>query len=174
MLSTEVGECRKRLFVIIAIECVKISFLRKCHLFEGITLPQKVVTFGEMPEVELLLNGAVFRVPSLALRQVCTKFATNPLPAQYPVRSQVSSELLEKFQSALEGEAIEVTKANFKELSALCDEFGFELKSPLYRLARLETAVEELRNDIGRLSGEVSELRSAAVGMQSLPGMFLL
>jgi hypothetical protein len=69
-------------------------------------------------------------IPSLPLRQVCTTFATNPLPAQYAVRSQVSSEMLEMFLSALNGEAIEVTKANFKELSVLCDECLFELDSP--------------------------------------------
>jgi hypothetical protein len=118
--------------------------------------------------VELLLHGAVFRVLGLALRQVCAKFATNPLPAQYPVHSQVSSELVEMVQSALKGEAIEMTMENFKELSALCDEFGFELESPPCQLARVETALEELRNDIGRLSGEVAALRSAAAGMQSL------
>jgi hypothetical protein len=67
---------------------------------------------------------------------------------------------LEKFQSALKGKAIEVTKANFKELSALCDEFGFELESPPYRLARLETGLEELQRQIAeQLSTEVRELR---------------
>jgi hypothetical protein len=40
----------------------------------------------------------------------------DPLPTQYPVRSTVSSEIFEMFLSALEGESIEVTKVNFKEL----------------------------------------------------------
>jgi hypothetical protein len=64
--------------------------------------------------VELLLNDKPFRIPSLALRQVCATFATKPFPPQYRVRSKVSTEVFELFLSALKGAAIEVTKANFK------------------------------------------------------------
>jgi hypothetical protein len=46
------------------------------------------------------------------------------------------------------GDSVEVTKANFTELSALCNKFGFELKTPppSYRLCQLEVTVEELKS----------------------------
>jgi hypothetical protein len=46
-------------------------------------------------KIELLLNGHVFRVLNLALRQVFANFATKLLPVQYPVTSKVSTEVLE-------------------------------------------------------------------------------
>jgi hypothetical protein len=67
---------------------------------------------------------------------------TNPLPTPYPVHSKVSTEIFELFLSALKDETSEVTKANLKELSAQCNEFGFELESPSYRIGQLEVALE--------------------------------
>jgi hypothetical protein len=111
-----------------------------------------------MSDMKLLLNNTVFPFPSLALCQVCTKFQTKPLTESYSVTSKVSSELFELFLSALKGETIEVTKTNFKELSILSNEFGFELKSPSYRLSQVEVLIEELKIAIGSLSNEVTSL----------------
>jgi hypothetical protein len=112
-----------------------------------------------MAEVELNLNGAVFRVSSLALCQVCTKFPTNLFPPEYSVRSHVSTPIFELFLSALQGELIEVTKTNVKEFSILCEEFGFEVESSSFRFAQLEATIEELKNDIRHLSEEICSLR---------------
>jgi hypothetical protein len=121
-----------------------------------------------MSHFEFLLNGTVFQFPNLALRQVCTEFATKSLPSQYSVRSKVSSDVFKLFLSALKGESIEVKKVNFKEFSALCNEFGFELKSPSYRLLQVEIAIEELTVKIERLSDEVSALRGIPAVMAEL------
>jgi hypothetical protein len=129
-----------------------ISFSIDCKFTKTVGLPQ-------MSEVELVLNGRVFRVSCLTLRQVCTHFSTNPLLTQYSVKSTVSTEILEIFLSLLEGEVIEVTKTNFKELSTLCNEFGFELNTPSYRLSQVELAIENQNTDIKRLWTEVAELR---------------
>jgi hypothetical protein len=114
---------------------------------------------SQMSEVELVLNNRVSRVPGLALRQVCTNFPIDPSLRQYAVTSRVSEDVFRTFVSALKGETIEVTKMNFVGLSTLCDEFGFKLKSPSYRLAQVETMIEELKTDMGRLSSEVIALR---------------
>jgi hypothetical protein len=115
-----------------------------------------------MSDVELFLSGKIFQVPGLVLRQTCRAFAMGPLPVQYTVTSRVSAEIFQTFVCALKGETIEITKANFSGLSALCDEFGLDLKSPSYRLAEIETVVEHLRTDIGRLFDEVNALRGVA------------
>jgi hypothetical protein len=110
-------------------------------------------------KMSLLLNDEVFRIPGLALIQVCTTFATQPLPARYSVSSNVSTELFQKFLSALKGETIEVTKVNFPDLSTLCQEFGFKMENQSYRFAQLEVKIEELTIEIGRLLSEVAALR---------------
>jgi hypothetical protein len=114
-------------------------------------------TFSQMTEGELKLNGAVFRVSSLAL-QVCTNFPTNSFPPEYPVQSQVSTPIFQLFLSALNGEEIEATKTNFKELSLLCEEFGFALQTPSFRFAQLETTIEGLKKEIRHLSKKVAAL----------------
>jgi hypothetical protein len=101
----------------------------------------------------------MFRIPGLAIRQVCTKFPINPLSARYSVKSVVSTAIFELFLSALKGATIKVTKANIKELSALCGELGFELNSSSYRLSQVEVMMEELKIDIGRISSEIGTLR---------------
>jgi hypothetical protein len=121
-----------------------------------------------MSEMELLLKSKVFRVPGLVLRQVCRTFATKPLPAQYSVISKVSCDIFELFLSALQGEVIDVTKANFKEISVLCDEFGFELNSPSYRFGRVEFVIEEMRVQIERLSNQVTALQTIPSVMAEL------
>jgi hypothetical protein len=109
--------------------------------------------------VDLLLNREVFQFSAAALRQTCTAFPQDSLPAQYGVKSTVSTEIFRTFLSALNGDAIEVTKENFASLSELCKEFGFELRTPSYRISRLEFVVDQLRDDVGRLVGEVTSLR---------------
>jgi hypothetical protein len=89
------------------------------------------------------------------------KFTTNPLPSQCRVLSNVSTKVFKLFLSALKDETIEtieVTKVNFRSFSALCEEFGFELESPSYRLGQVEVAIEELKNEIGRLSHKMREI----------------
>jgi hypothetical protein len=103
-----------------------------------------------MTEINLLLNDQVFQVSALSLRQVCTEFTTNSLPPQYRVLSSVSTDNFRLFLSALQGERIKVSKANFKEFSALCHEFGFELESSSYSFAQVETTIEELQTEIER------------------------
>jgi hypothetical protein len=101
----------------------------------------------------LVLRGDVYRVSGLILAQTCNAPAFNPLPARYTVASQVSADVLQTFVAALKGQEIEVTKTNCPGLSALCDEFGFELSTPSFRLAQVEAAVERLQAAVGRLFG---------------------
>jgi hypothetical protein len=86
-------------------------------------------------------------------------FPTNPMPSLYSVRSKVSTDLLKQFLSALKGESIEVTKSNLSGFSSLCSEFGFELKSPSYRLTQVEVSIEELKNEMKQLSNQMTEIQ---------------
>jgi hypothetical protein len=49
-----------------------------------------------------------------------------------------------------------VSKSNFKEFSALCHEFGFEIEieSSSYRLSKVETTIEELKTENSKLKTE--------------------
>jgi hypothetical protein len=111
-----------------------------------------------MSEVKLHFDGNDFPIQGLVLRQTCTAFSTNPLPPQYFITSTVSSKAFHKFLSALKGEELEVTQANFPDISALCNEFGFELESPTYRIGRLEVAIEELKIEIRQLSTQITSI----------------
>jgi hypothetical protein len=93
------------------------------------------------------------------LPKPATPPAFNPLPARHTVASQVPADVLQTFVAALKGQEIEVTKANCPGFSALCDEFGFELLTPSFRLAQVEAAVERLQAAVGRLSDENAALR---------------
>jgi hypothetical protein len=123
-----------------------------------------------MAEVALLLNGKTFRLPGMALRQAYNAFRTTPLPLRYSVTSAVSSEVFQTFLSALKGQSIEVTAANFAGLSALCREFEFSFSSPSYRLCKLESAVESIQTDLRCLSDEVAALRGMAAVLSRLSG----
>jgi hypothetical protein len=120
----------------------------------------------------------------------------------YEVQSPVSLSIFREFVSTLEGNPINITHANFTDLDRLCNEFGFsELASKLSdfrpsmnfqdsnargRIAFLEettnqhdhdiellhTKVIQLSTDFGRLVGEVSSLRSASAGIQTLSKQF--
>jgi hypothetical protein len=63
------------------------------------------------------------------LHQISTKFATKLLAAQRHVPSKVLAEILEMFTFAHEDQAIQVTKANFKGLTSLCDGFASNEKA---------------------------------------------
>jgi hypothetical protein len=83
------------------------------------------------------------------------------------VTSGVSSEIFRTFLSAVKGESIEVTAANFAGLSALCREFGFQLSSPSYRLCTLEAELQSQRAEIRRLAGEVAALRGTVAQLSA-------
>jgi hypothetical protein len=98
-----------------------------------------------MFEAKLLPNSAVFRIPVLALRQVSTNFSIKPLPEQYSVHSKVLAEIVEMFLFALKCEAIEKSKINFQDFSALCREFRFrfhrlklQLRSGIFKTKSLQ------------------------------------
>jgi hypothetical protein len=67
-------------------------------------------------EVELRLANEGFQIPSLVLRQACMAFQAIPLYPHHSVISAVSSEIFQTFLSAVKGESIEVTPANFAGL----------------------------------------------------------
>jgi hypothetical protein len=69
------------------------------------------------------------------LSQVCEAHNKTILCA-VPCLSKVSAEILERFGFALQKEAIEVTKANFKELPALRDAFSFERNNASHQPAQ--------------------------------------
>jgi hypothetical protein len=118
----------------------------------------------------------------------------------YTLQSTVSVFIFRQFISALEGASIEITNTNFTGLLQLSTEFGFEelssklsdfqpsisFKNPeeaetLERIAVLEERAQrsdrdiailqrEFATDFSRLTGEVSSLRSAMAGIQTLFG----
>jgi hypothetical protein len=146
-----------------------------------------------MVSITLVHPEATLTVPALDAIKKCSLFQSNPAlaAAPYNLRSSVPLSLFRQFVSALEGNAIEITSANFSGLSQLSDEFGFsELRSklsespPLHEVEDAEArsriaALEEwahrrdgdiagfqakftrLETDIGRLASEVAALRSA-------------
>jgi hypothetical protein len=107
----------------------------------------------------------------------CTVFQKNPtlLEAPYSLRSKVPLTLFRQFVSALEGNAIEITSANFSGLSRLCEEFGFEglraklSKSPPAQETAAEVVEVELClvNERFRLPAVV--LRQTCTAFQTLP-----
>jgi hypothetical protein len=121
----------------------------------------------EAAAIELRLANERVRLPAVVLCQTCTAFQANPMLPHYSVTSAVSSEIFQTFLSAVKGQSIEVTPANFAGLSALCGEFGFQLSSPSYRLCTLEAELQSQRADIGRLAGEVAALRGTAAQLSA-------
>jgi hypothetical protein len=76
--------------------------------------------------MKVLLGGEVFMVLGLVIHQVCTIIVTNSLSAHYLTPSVISADVFQLSVYEFNGEAIEETKVNFQELSALGNEFGFE------------------------------------------------
>jgi hypothetical protein len=81
-----------------------------------------------MALVALVHPEATLTVPALQAMNKCTLFQQKPalLTGPYKLGSTVLLTLFRQFVSALEGNAIEITSANFSGLTQLCEEFGFE------------------------------------------------
>jgi hypothetical protein len=157
-----------------------------------------------MSSVTLLHPEETFKIPLLQVINKCTLFQNNPtlLGSPYRVQSPVSLSIFREFLSALEGNAINITDANYTELERLCNEFGFtEVAAQLsefrpsmdfkeaegayargriatleekanphsHVIATLQTEVRQFSTDFGRLVGEVSALRSAAMSLTVTP-----
>jgi hypothetical protein len=125
---------------------------------------QIVGAFVKMSELKFVLGGASFPVERLVTCQVCDALAGNHQIEEFPVQSQVTTDILQLFVSAVQGEVIELTNENIEGLSSLCDEFQFKSLSqrvaafkntPAYRVAQLEER-------FAQLEVEVSALRLAA------------
>jgi hypothetical protein len=87
-----------------------------------------------MASLSLVHPEATLTVPAFQLMTKCTLFQKNPalLADPYRLRSTVPLSLLQQFLSAIEGNPIKPTSANFSGLSRLCEEFGFDaLRSTL-------------------------------------------
>jgi hypothetical protein len=128
------------------------------------------------------------QVPVAATRLIekCTLFKTNPalVGAPYAVKSAIPIRVFREFLSALEGEAVEVTNANFGGLSLLSTEFGFDgLTAQLSafrssgafagevadaearaRIAALEARAHARDKDLAGLRAEVARLSAAVKG----------
>jgi hypothetical protein len=68
-----------------------------------------------------------FHVPCQLLIQKCDLFINNPMlmSSPYALKSQVSHSVVCEFLSALQGNAITITRNNLMGLSFLCEELGF-------------------------------------------------
>jgi hypothetical protein len=107
-----------------------------------------------MSDVRFFLGGKGFRVQSLAARLACDRLAQGPRAERLEVHSAVSEEVFRLFLSAVEGEVIEITNANIKGLSAVCDEFGLGSlsqrlqafkDSPAHQKVRIDALEERVR-----------------------------
>jgi hypothetical protein len=139
-------------------------------------IPQIYASLFRMSDLEFLLGGEVFRVQRLAARQACDCLAQGPLAERLEVHSSVSAEVFRLFLSAVKGEVIEITNANIKGLSAVCDEFGFgsfsqQLRafkdSPAHQKVRfdaLEKRVLRLEADVQALQGSHQTAAAAPAG----------
>jgi uncharacterized coiled-coil protein SlyX len=81
-----------------------------------------------MALVALVHPEGTLTVSSLQAKNKCTLFQQNMalLASPYTLRSTIPLTLFRQFVSAVEGNAIEITSANFSGLAQLCEEFGFE------------------------------------------------
>jgi hypothetical protein len=111
-----------------------------------------------MSDLELLLGGEIFRVQGLAARLACDRLAQDPRAERLQVRSVVSADVFRLFRSAVEGEVIEITNANIKGLSVVCDEFGFGSISQRLRAFKDGPAHQKVR--IGALEGRARLLEA--------------
>jgi hypothetical protein len=87
-----------------------------------------------MASVALVHPEGTLTVPALHAMTKCTLFQKNAALADAPYRlsSSVPLTVFRQFVSAIEGNSIEITSANFSGLFELCEEFGFEeLRSKL-------------------------------------------
>jgi hypothetical protein len=75
----------------------------------------------------LVLNGESISVSKVSLFTLCQLFQTKPelLGQPYKVESSVSLDSLRVFVGAIGGAVAEISDANVRDLSQLCDEFNF-------------------------------------------------
>jgi hypothetical protein len=80
-----------------------------------------------MASVTLVHPEETFTIPVLPAIYKSGLFQKNPalLVSPYRIQSSVSLSIFREFLSALEGNAINITDTNFRELDRLCEEFGF-------------------------------------------------
>jgi hypothetical protein len=84
-----------------------------------------------MSSLSLIHPSETRQVSVTHLTAKCTLFQSNPvlIDAPYHIQSSIPLKIFQDFTSALEGQSIQITTANFSSLSALCEEFGFETVS---------------------------------------------
>jgi hypothetical protein len=77
--------------------------------------------------VTLFHRAEIFTIPIGQATNECNLLQNNPILVVSPYRVQfpVSLSIFWEFLSALEGNAIQITKTNFTELQRLCEEFVF-------------------------------------------------
>jgi hypothetical protein len=75
----------------------------------------------------LVINGEQISVSIVSLMAKCRLFQTKPelLGRSYKVESGVSLDFVRVFVGAIGGAAVEISDANVRDLSQLCDEFKF-------------------------------------------------
>jgi GTPase SAR1 family protein len=128
-----------------------------------------------MTSTELTLADRTFSVPQSTLL-LCDLFHrdTSLLNDSYAVRSPVPPSLFEHFLSALNGDAIPITKDNRWELGELCAEFCYgPLSSRLLCFDRSSESISELWNQIRTLQdqqlAQKREIESLRSTIESLP-----
>jgi hypothetical protein len=112
-----------------------------------------------MAVVTLLHPEETFTIPILQVINKCCLFQSNPrlLISPYRVQSPVSLSIFREFISALEGNAIEITDTNWRELDRLCKEFNFDEFA-----AKLSKFSQPSENSQGQqLGNSLSRVRSA-------------
>jgi hypothetical protein len=79
-----------------------------------------------MTSVTLLHPEETFTIPTLQVMTKCSLFQNDStlLVSRYRVESPISLSIFREFISAFEGNAINITDRNFRELHQLCQEFG--------------------------------------------------
>jgi hypothetical protein len=85
----------------------------------------------DMASVKLVHPEETFEVALRGVVTHCDLFSTSPALLTIPstVRSSVRADTFRDFIAALEGKAVEITNENFRGLSLLCSEFGFQALS---------------------------------------------
>jgi hypothetical protein len=102
-------------------------------------------------QAQLVHPDGIVQVPVHALLHKCDLSLKHPLLVDifYKVSSPVSLEILREFVSKLNDERMRITKANFRGLLLLCDEFSFStLASEVTAFERCQLLNEAKMNEI--------------------------
>jgi hypothetical protein len=106
----------------------------------------------------LVSGSASVAIPTLMLRQVCGLLTSNPSASPHNLKCKVSKTSLRLFADAVNGESVEVTESNARELAALSLECDFKALSA--KVAAFEASpAQQYRIKIGGLEAEVAHLR---------------